>query len=237
MRLLRDFNKKYLGHEDYDPNATLFGKSFFDNYLSLAAVGNDTSNNDDTPPWPPSPCDLSRSLFGRPSKNHSFLQDTCFKTSYVLVLKAGFFEPADILALHECHLLLSHLLRTCVHLRNYDFLWLRQYNLAWATQASLDKDKANALLACLLHYNLSIALTIQFLGNNYTGEYRDVPLIVASLRLHGIAEDNILGYNCIMTMGCPNHFNSSTIRTMLSCTGGAATIPPFSPRSTRSWKP
>jgi hypothetical protein len=75
------------------------------------------------------------------------------------------------------------LLCACVHLRNYDFLLLRQYSLAWATQASLDDNKAYAFLACLLHYNLSVALTIQFLGNNYTGEYHDVPSIVASLQL------------------------------------------------------
>jgi hypothetical protein len=50
MRLLRDFNKKYLGHEDYDPNAASLGKSFFDNYISLAAISNDTTINDDTPP-------------------------------------------------------------------------------------------------------------------------------------------------------------------------------------------
>jgi hypothetical protein len=109
----------------------------------------------------------------------------------VLVLKAGFFEPADILALHEFHPLLSHLLCACVHLRSYYFLWLRQYNLAWATQASLDDDKAYAFLACLLHYNLSVALIIRILGNNYTGECHNVLTIVASLQLQGIAKDII----------------------------------------------
>jgi hypothetical protein len=236
MHLLRDFNKKYLGHEDSDPNATLLGKSFYDNYLSLAAVGNDTTYKGKPPPRLPTPHDL-HSLFGRPSKNHSFLQDACFETSYVIVLKAGFFEPADILALHESHPLLSHLLCTCVHLRNYDFLWLRQYNQAWAKQSSLDDNKAYTFLACLLHYNLSVALTIWFLRNNYTGEYRDIPLIVAFLRLHGIAEDIISSYNRVMTVGCLNHFNASTTWDSAPCTGGAATTPPFVPRSTRSWRP
>ena len=64
MHLLRDFNKKYLGHEDYDPNAASLGKSFCDNYLSLAALGNDTTHNGKPPPRLPSPHDLSRSLFG-----------------------------------------------------------------------------------------------------------------------------------------------------------------------------
>jgi hypothetical protein len=89
---------------------------------------------------------------------------------------------------------------------------LRQYNQSWAKQSSLDDNKAYAFLACLLHYNLSVALTARFLGNNYTGEYHDIPSIVAFLRMHGIAEDIISSYNRIMTVGCPNHFNASTTR-------------------------
>jgi hypothetical protein len=47
------------------------------------------------------PCDLLRSSFGKPSASHSFVQDACFETSYVLVLNSGFIKPADILALHS----------------------------------------------------------------------------------------------------------------------------------------
>ena len=130
----------------------------------------------------------------------------------MLVLKSGFFEPANILALHRCHPLLLHLLCTCVHLRHYDFLWLAKYNLDWDKQQSLNRDKAYAFLACLLHYNLSVASTIGFLGNNYTGAYRDILSIVNSLHSHGIVATLILHYSCIMTMGCPNHLNELTSR-------------------------
>jgi hypothetical protein len=238
MHLLCDFNKKYLGHRDYDPNVALLGKSFYDKYLSLAAVSNDKTYHGIHAQWPPLPRDLYRSLFGRPSINHSFLQDACFKTLYVIVLKSRFFELTNILALHECHPLLSHLLCACVHLRNYDFLWLWQYNQSSAKQSTLDDNKAYAFLACLLHYNLSVALTVRFLGNNYTGEYRDIPSIVAFLRLHGIADDIISDYNRVMTVGCPNHFNPSTTRdnALLYWRRGNRT-PLFAPRSTRSWRP
>jgi hypothetical protein len=109
MDLLQEFNKKYLGQSDYDPTAASLSKSFYDEYLSLSAVGNDIRPTTASP-WPPSPLDLLRSSFGKPSANHSFVQDACFETSFVLVLKSGLFEPADILALHRCHPLLSHLL-------------------------------------------------------------------------------------------------------------------------------
>jgi hypothetical protein len=155
---------------------------------------------------------LCRSSFGKPSANHSFVQDACFEILYVLVLKSGFFEPADILTLHRCHPLLSYLLYACIHLRRYNFLWLAQFNLDWDKQQSLDRDKAFAFLTCLLHYNLSVASTIRFLGNNYTGAYHDILSIVDSLHFHGIAETLISHYARVMTVGCPNHLKALTSR-------------------------
>ena len=117
--------KKYLGHPDYDPTTALLSKSLYNAYFVLSSVGNDIRTNDTSSPWPPSMRTLLSSSFGRPSPNHSFLQEACFETLYVLVLKAGFFELSDILGLHMCHPLFSHLLCTCIHLHDYDFLWHR----------------------------------------------------------------------------------------------------------------
>jgi hypothetical protein len=91
MDLLREFNKKYLSQSDYDPTTASLGKSFYDAYLSLSAVGNDICPNATSSPRPPLPRDLLHSSFGKPSASHSFVQDPCFKTSYVLVFKSVFF--------------------------------------------------------------------------------------------------------------------------------------------------
>jgi hypothetical protein len=107
---------------------------------------------------------------------------------------------------------LSHLISACVHLRHHDFLWLAEYDTAWATQDTLSANKACAFLACLIHYDLSIAHTIRFLGNNYTGKYNDIPSVIASLHAHGIAKTLIKHYSRVMTLGCPNHFNATTTR-------------------------
>jgi len=181
-------------------------------WTTLSAVGNDTRVNDATPPMRPPPHTLLQNSFGCSSLDHSFHQQACFETAFVPILKSGFFEPVDILALHDCHPLLSHLICACVHLRHHNFLWLAEYDTVWATQDTLSDDKAYAFLARLIHYDLSIANTIWFLGNNYTGEYRDIPLIVASLRTRGIAETLIEHYPRVMTVGCPNHFNATTTR-------------------------
>jgi hypothetical protein len=206
MDLLREFNKKYLGHSDYDPTTASLGELFYDAYLLLSPVGNDIRHHTTLSPRPPTPRDLLRSSFGKPSAGHSFFQDTCFETSYVLVLKSGFLEPADILALHRCHPLLSHLICVYVHYATTTFYGSPSTTLT----GTLNHDKAYAFLACLLHYNLSVASTIQFLGNNYTGAYRDIPSIINSLHSHGIAESLATHYSRVMTVGCPNHLNAST---------------------------
>jgi hypothetical protein len=138
MDPLREFNKKYLGQSKYDPTAASLGKSFYDDYLSLSAASTDIRPSTTSSTRPPSLHDLLRSSFGKPSASHSFVQEACFETSYVLILKLGFFEPTDILTLHWCHPLLSHLLCACVHLCHYDFLWITQYNLDWDKQQSLN---------------------------------------------------------------------------------------------------
>ena len=93
---------------------------------------------------------------------------------------------------------------------HHNFLWLAEYNIDWASQDALNNDKAYAFLICLLHYNLSVTYTVRFLRNNYTGEYRDILSIFASLHTHSIADSLITHYSCIMMMGCPNHFNATT---------------------------
>jgi hypothetical protein len=45
MRLLREYNKKYLAYTNYDPSAASLGESFYARYLSLSAIDNDTRAN------------------------------------------------------------------------------------------------------------------------------------------------------------------------------------------------
>jgi hypothetical protein len=87
MDLLWEFNKKYLGQSDYNPTAASLGKLFYDDYLSLSAIGNDIHPNATSSAWPPLPCNLLGSSFGKLSTSHSFVQDACFETSYELVIK------------------------------------------------------------------------------------------------------------------------------------------------------
>jgi hypothetical protein len=51
---------------------------------------------------------------------------------------------------------------------------------------------------------------IRFLGNNYTGKYHDILLIVALLRAYGIAKTLTKHYSRVMSVGCQNHFSATT---------------------------
>ncbi len=132
LSLLREYNKKYLGLPNYDPHRAMLGEKFYKSYLSLATVGNDiiTDCAPGTNPRAsiPTPHQLMTRGFGTPSLSHSFHQEPTFKTTYVVVVKSGFFTPSDIVALHDTLPLLSHILSACTHLRTYNFLWLSAYN-------------------------------------------------------------------------------------------------------------
>jgi len=64
MEFLWEFNKKYLGHPEYDSTASSLGKLFHNAYLALSSIGNDIHTNE---------CTLLCLSFGQPSTNHSFL--------------------------------------------------------------------------------------------------------------------------------------------------------------------
>jgi hypothetical protein len=63
-----------------------------------------------------------------------------------------------------------------MHLCGYDFLWLAQYNPDWVRQDHLSANKTHVFLACFLHYNVSMAQTMRFLG-----AYRNMAMIMDTL--------------------------------------------------------
>jgi len=69
-------------------------------------------------------------------------------------------------------------------------------------------------MACLFHFNLSVANVNRYLGNNYTASYHDVMKSIEQTR--GLVGDNLLEhYTRVMTIGAPAHFNYNT-----SCDNG-----------------
>lgn len=210
LQHLREFNKKYLGMEDYDETAAKLGELIYNN-LTLSH----NSTYQIKPSWMravPTRHELWRSPFGRPDKNHSFTQESCLETTLVLVLRSGFADPTDLITICELHPLINHLTTNMATLSTYNFTWVRDYNPNWEKQKQIDPDRQLAFTAGLLHFNLDVSLLVRYLGNNYTGEYREVQQVVTKLRHLNIDDDLIKKYVRVMASGCPNYFNAETSR-------------------------
>jgi hypothetical protein len=120
---LLEFNKKYMGLEDYDDTKAQLGELFYNN---LTSVCNDVHHRDQ-PDWKktlPACLDLLSDGFGQPDLNHSFSQEACFETTVLHTLCSGFLDPTDTLATTEAHPLIGHLASSKVAYTNYDFRWL-----------------------------------------------------------------------------------------------------------------
>jgi len=208
-RHLAEFNKKYLGLSDYDTTAATLGELFYSN---LIATRDDILR---LVPWTvslPSKTSLRLTAFGRSDANHSFTQEASFETCLLPLLKSGYLGIPDTLSLLETHPLISHLATSYISLQFLDFRGLREYNPDWADQTHIPPDKQYAMLACLFHYDLDTSLLMRYLGNNYTGAYREVSDVVSVLSSHKIDSILIDKYIQVMLTGCPNHFVAETTR-------------------------
>ena len=99
-----------------------------------------------------------------------------------------------------------------IALEDYDFTWIRQYNKNWQSQSEIPPESKKAALACLYHYGMDVSLLIRYLGNNYTGEHRNVEETAAVLLQHGLDSDLVEHYRRVMTVGCPRVFNTEVTR-------------------------
>ena len=56
-----------------------------------------------------------------------------------------------------------------------------------------------------MHYELDIPSVIRYAGNNYTGDYRNVPYILHSIRRH-VPKDVFRDIERLLMVGSPAHF-------------------------------
>ena len=90
---------------------------------------------------------LLQTGFGQPSLAHSFNQEACFETVLLFIIKSGHSNPCDTFNHLLAHPLHAHLASAVVNLSDYNFTWLRDYNLHWATQTMMNRSKSYAFLA------------------------------------------------------------------------------------------
>ena len=70
--------------------------------------------------------------------------------------------------------------------------------------------RVQKMLAAILHYDMDIPTVIRFLGNNYTGEYRNSDKIIAILKETECNEEIIKDLQRLYNIGAPNKLNASS---------------------------
>ena len=117
----------------------------------------------------------------------------------------------DIANLSSLHPLIGHLLKMIDEYAKIDFSKLRKIDLDYRSQKKISREKVKMFMACLFHFNLSVANVYRYARNNYTVSYRDVMRAIE--RIRGQVDDNLLAhYVRVMAVEAPAHFNYGTIR-------------------------
>ena len=73
----------------------------------------------------------------------------------------------------EVHPLFKHLNMMLNWSQYVDFMDIKEPITDYHKQKVIQTKRVQKMLAAILHFDLSISILIRFLGNNYTGEYRD----------------------------------------------------------------
>lgn len=161
----------------------------------------------------PTAAELASTGFGKPSKNHSFTQEASGETIIFTFLKYGarYLNEEELCALRNTHPLIEHISNMIKSFKRIDFSALREYDRDYATRTEIPKERIKMFMACLYHYDLSIANVMRYVGNNYTGAYRDIQKSVK--RMRGLVDDDLLTlYIQVMLVGAPSHFVAETSR-------------------------
>ena len=210
------YNKKFFGVDDPTTRPSVceyFASNpiLVSDFLALS----DLLGPSPIPAWKaqlPSQSLLQSSSFGQPSQAASFTQEACFETAVFNVFKSGFLDISSFGSLCKCHPLLQHMAMLIPALAQYDFTWLRNYDSDWASYTSVPARRDLAFLALVFHYDLHLSSAVRYLGEKYTGTYRNVDAICARLAQHDIQPDLITHFRRVLSHGGPAHLNAEVSR-------------------------
>ena len=153
---------------------------------------------------------LHNSTFGKPSSDHTFTSEASFKHVRIFLLKGRFLPESDIENLLNTHPLIRHFNKMIVWSYNIQFADITTPNKEYANQKSINITRVKKLLAATFHYNMDIPTVIRFLGNNYTGEYKNTEEIITILKDSNCEEEVVCDLQRLYKIGAPNKLNASS---------------------------
>ena len=152
-------------------------------------------------------------MFDLKSNDHSFSSEPSFEHVLIFIYKRNYLSEEDIQVLHNAHPLYKHFHKMLLWSSKIDFIDIREPIKDYAEQKEIKISRIQKMLAASFHYNLDIPTLIRFLGNNYTGEYRDVDSTMKILRDTNCNPRIINDLHRIFTVGCPNKMNAHSTHT------------------------
>ena len=153
---------------------------------------------------------LKKSTFGKPSSDHAFTRKASFEHILIFALKGSFPLESDKENLLNTHPLIKHFNKMLNWSYNIQFADITNPIKNFATQKSIDMTRVKKLLAVTFHYEMDIPTAIRFLGNNYTGEYKNSENIMKTLKQSKCDEEVVHDLQRLYKIGAPNKLNASS---------------------------
>jgi len=152
-------------------------------YSSILCKELQNQDNTIDSPYIPSRFDIfEKSGFGKPSPDHIFTSETCFKHTFIHILKSYFFLPQDLKTVLYYHPLCKNLSQMLTWSKTVDFSSLKNPIANFSEQHCIATSRVKQFLAAVLHYDIDLPTVIRSLGCKYTGEYRDTSSTLKALR-------------------------------------------------------
>ena len=93
--------------------------------------------------------------FGQPSKDHFFTQEASGETVLFKLTKVGivYLTEKDTANFRATHPLVDHLYKTMHEYQSVDFSESREYDLKYASQEEIPKERLRLFMAYLFHFD------------------------------------------------------------------------------------
>ena len=149
---------------------------------------------------------MKKSKFGKPSLNHTFTSEATFEHIVIFLLKGGYLLKQDKTNLLITHPLFKHFDTMLNWSNKINFIDIKEPIKDYANQKSINTIRVQKILAAVLWYNLDIPTVIRFLGNNYTGEYKETDITLKLLNDTKCDPQVIKDIERLFHTGAPNKF-------------------------------
>jgi hypothetical protein len=152
----------------------------------------------------------------KPSLDHQYQVDNRSLQNIIVILIKdvnSYLPMKEIMCLRILNKLYNKVILDVFKLRTLDFSILREPRLDYANQESISQARVDMATAGMIHYGLHPGMLVRYLNGEYTGESRDIPVILKKVSPH-ISKEDAVHVERILTQGCPSKLQISKPSTM-----------------------